>query len=73
MFNYHDFVLTALLDSIGIMTDAWVRVQAIAHHEKGVLTEADLAQIDTKIVEKNTPVVVENVVDDAPIIEEPTV
>lgn len=55
MFNFHDFVMTGLKDAVGKMADYQVILRAAGWHEKGVLTEADLAEINAMIEAKNAP------------------
>jgi len=59
MFNLRQFILKGLLDAIGKMADYQVILNATGWYEKGVLTEEDLALINSKIDEKNAPVVEE--------------
>ena len=49
MFNLKDFIKRGLLDAAGKMPDYWVIMNAAGWHEKGVLDEADLAEIGTAI------------------------
>ena len=49
MFNLKDFVKSGLLKAIGKMADYQVILNAAGWLEKGVLDEADLAEIDTAI------------------------
>ena len=55
MFNLHDFIMTGLLDAVGKMADYQVILNSAGWQQKGVLTETDLAEIQAKIEEKNTP------------------
>lgn len=55
MFNLKDFILKGLKDAIGRMADYQVILNAAGWHEKGVLAEADLAEINTMIEAKNAP------------------
>ncbi len=59
MFSLREFILKGLLDAIGKMADYQVILNATGWYEKGVLTEEDLALINSKIDEKNAPVVEE--------------
>jgi hypothetical protein len=68
-----DFTMIGLKDAIGKRPDNWVTDNANKYLDVGVLMQQDVVELHSLIVAKNTPVVVENVVDDAPIIEEPTV
>jgi len=49
MFSLRDFIKKGLLDAIGKMADYQVILNAMGWYEKGVLTEDDLAEIDTRI------------------------
>lgn len=64
MFNLREFVKKGLLAAIGIQSDYWVILTSANWFSKGVLTEEDMIEIQTKIDEKNTPI--------EPVIEEPT-
>lgn len=55
MFNLHDFIFKGLKDAVGKMADYQVVLNAAGWHEKGVLTKADLAELDTLIEAKNAP------------------
>lgn len=66
MFSLRSFVMKGLLSAIGKMADYQVILNATGWYEKGVLLEEDLAEIQQKIDEKNTPM--EDVVE--PIEEE---
>lgn len=52
-FNMRDFVKKGLLDAVGKMADYQVILNAAGWHEKGVLTEEDLAEIQSVIDAKN--------------------
>ena len=52
-FNMRDFVKKGLLDAVGRMADYQVILNAAGWHEKGVLTEEDLAEIQALIDAKN--------------------
>jgi hypothetical protein len=56
MFSLRGFVMKGLLDAVGKMADYQVILNATGWYEKGVLLEEDLAEIQAKIDEKNTPV-----------------
>ena len=47
------FVKDGLLNAVGNMPDYWVILNATGYHEKGVLTEEDLAEIHSVIEAKN--------------------
>ena len=49
MFSLKEFVKSGLLKAIGKMADYQVILNAAGWLEKGVLDEADLAEIDTAI------------------------
>ena len=46
MFSLRDFVKKGFLDAIGKMTDYQIILNAAGWHEKGVLTEGDLSEIN---------------------------
>lgn len=52
-FNMRDFVKKGLLDAVGKMADYQVILNAAGWHEKGVLTEEDLAEVQASIDAKN--------------------
>ena len=49
MFKLSEFIKKGLLDAIGKMSDYQIILNAAAWHEKGVLTEGDLAEISIAI------------------------
>ena len=49
MFSLKEFVKKGLLNAVGKMADYQVILNAAGWLEKGVLDEADLAEINTKI------------------------
>ena len=49
MFSLRNFVKKGLLDAVGKMADYQVILNAVGWHEKGVLNEDDLMEINTKI------------------------
>lgn len=49
MFSLRQFIKNGLLDAVGKMADYQVILNAANWQEKGVLTEDDLAEIDTVI------------------------
>jgi hypothetical protein len=49
MFSLSNFVKKGLLDAVGKMADYQVILNAVGWHEKGVLSEDDLAEINAKI------------------------
>ncbi|MBO5917760.1 MAG: hypothetical protein J6Q14_03220 [Oscillospiraceae bacterium] len=54
MFSMRNFVKDGFLKAVGKMADYQVILNAAGWHEKGVLTEEDLAQIQSVIQAKNT-------------------
>ena len=50
MFSLREFIKKGLLNAVGKMADYQVILNAVGWHEKGVLDEADLAEINDKIV-----------------------
>lgn len=55
MFNLREFIKKGFLNAVGKMADYQIILNAAGWYEKGVLTEDDLEEIQTKIDEKNTP------------------
>ena len=49
MFELRAFIKRGLLDAAGKMADYWVIMNAAGWMEKGVLTEADLAEISAAL------------------------
>lgn len=65
MFSLQSFVKKGLLAAVGKQADYWVILNAASWMEKGVLDEADLAEIQTAIDASNAPAEeVEEVVED---------
>ena len=56
MFSLRVFIKKGLLDAVGKLADYQVIMNATGWYEKNVLTLEDLAEINAKIDEKNTPV-----------------
>lgn len=56
MFSMRNFVKDGFLKAVGKMADYQVILNAAAWHEKGVLTEEDLAGIQTLVEAKNAAV-----------------
>ena len=54
-FNLREFIKHGLLEAVGHMADYQVILNAVGWHEKGVLTEEDLAEVQNLIHEKNPP------------------
>lgn len=49
MFSLKDFIKKGLLDAVGKMADYQIILNSASWHEKGVLTESDLAEIQEAI------------------------
>ena len=49
MFDFKNFVKQGLIKAVGNMADYQVILNAVGWFEKGVLTESDLAEIETAI------------------------
>ncbi len=49
MFNFKEFVKSGLIKAVGNMADYQVILNAAAWHDKGVLDENDLAEIQNVI------------------------
>ena len=50
MFSLRDFVKKGFLDAVGKMADYQFILNAAGWHEKGVLTEDDLSEINQEMV-----------------------
>ena len=53
MFNLGDFIKNGFIAAVGKMADYQIILNAAGWFEKGVLSEADLAEIQSAIDEKN--------------------
>ena len=53
MFNLGSFIKGGFISAVGKMADYQIILNAAGWFEKGVLTETDLAEIQTAIDEKN--------------------
>ena len=53
MFNLGSFIKSGFISAVGRMADYQVILNAAGWFEKGVLSEADLAEIQSAIDEKN--------------------
>lgn len=53
MFNLASFIKSGFIAAVGKMADYQIILNAAGWFEKGVLTETDLAEIQTVIDEKN--------------------
>lgn len=69
MFKLNEFIKKGLIDAVGHMADYQIILNAVGWHEKGVLTEQDLAEIQ-KAIEKQYIVPKEPM--EEPQEEEPT-
>ena len=55
MFDLREFLMLGFRDAVGKQADFKVVENAAGWYEKNVLTDADLAEIQRLIAEKNTP------------------
>lgn len=55
MFNYREFLMTGFKSAVGKMADYQVIFNANGYYEKGVLSEEDLAELQSMINAKNPP------------------
>ena len=62
MFNLGSFIKGGLVAAVGKMADYQIILNAAGWFEKGVLTETDLAEIQTAIDEKNARLEAERIV-----------
>ncbi len=60
MFSLREFIKNGLIDAVGKMADYQVILNAAGWHDKSVLTEDDLADIQLLIENKNSVLVDEN-------------
>ena len=58
MFSLRKFVKSGLIKAVGYMADYQIILNAVGWHEKGVLTEDDLAEIQ-KCIDAQYPIVEE--------------
>jgi hypothetical protein len=65
MFNLKNFIKKGLLDAVGKMADYQVILNAAGWHEKGVLDESDLAEIQTAIEAKDNAEDIADVTEEA--------
>ena len=49
MFSFREFLKKGFLSAVGKMADYQIRLNSFGYYEKGVLTEEDLAEIDSAI------------------------
>lgn len=59
MFSLRNYIKQGYLDAVGKMPDFWIIINSTGYFEKGALLQEDLAEINAKIDEKNTPIEVE--------------
>lgn len=55
MFNLAEFIKKGLIDAVGKMADYQVILNAAGWHEKGVLSEDDLVEIQNKMDAQYAP------------------
>lgn len=71
MFNLRDFIKKGFIDAVGNMADYQIILNAAGWFDKGVLTEADLAEIQAAIeAQYIVPEEPEIEVEEAPEVEE---
>ena len=68
MFSLRQFIKNGLLDAVGKMADYQVILNAASWQEKGVLTEDDLAEIDT-VINAQYPTMVDETKDSTEVTE----
>ena len=56
MFSLKEFLMKGFKDAVGNMADYQIILNATGYYEKNVLTEDDLAELQSLIDEKNTSV-----------------
>ena len=61
MFNLASFIKNGFISAVGKMADYQIILNAAGWFEKGVLTEADLSNIQTAIDEKNARIEAERI------------
>ena len=55
MFNYREFLMKGFRNAVGKQADYQIIFNANGYYEKGVLSEEDLAELQSMIDEKNKP------------------
>ena len=71
MFSMRNFVKDGFLKAVGKMADYQIILNAAAWHEKGVLTEEDLAEIQTVIEARNAvPSTTDEAMDETEVVSE---
>lgn len=79
MFILKDYIKKGFLDAVGKMADYWIILNSSGYHDKGVLTEEDLAEIQTAIdaqypqVEVEDEIMEDEVVSDGVVEDETSV
>lgn len=64
MFNLREFIKNGFIKAVGSMADYQIILNAAGWYEKGVLTEEDLAEIQTAIEAKNGEAAVDETITD---------
>lgn len=59
MFNLGSFIKSGFIAAVGRMADYQIILNAVGWFEKGVLSESDLAEIQTVIDDKNARIAAE--------------
>lgn len=49
MFDFHTFVKRGLMSAVNKQSNYWVMLNAAAYYEKGILTDADMVEIETLV------------------------
>lgn len=70
MFNLASFIKNGFISAVGKMADYQIILNAAGWFEKGVLNEADLAEIQTAIDEKNARIEAEEAAKAAEVTEQ---
>ena len=70
MFILRDYIKNGFLNAVGKMADYQIILNSVGYFEKGVLTEDDLAEIETRInAQYPQPYYPENIVGDEQITD----
>ena len=64
MFNLGTFIKNGFISAVGKMADYQIILNAAGWYDKGVLTEADLSDIQTAIDDKNARLEAERIADE---------
>lgn len=70
MFNLREFIKKGLIDAVGKMSDYQIILNAAGWHEKNVLLEVDLAEINALIEAKNAAEILPETTEPTEVIEE---